>query len=162
MRYSTYVCNYVHHYVHTHTLYVYALQQIVLRTYQWLFLLSQVCAACQVNLEITFCPQMYVRMSASVPKVINYVHVITHKYNQWRRNGFKGGGAELLVCMPIVHKNFNYNKPSTCRPRWFLEIAFVRNIGMSVCMHACVCPQGYKLHSCDIETVQPAEQICCI
>ena len=49
---------------------------------------------------------------------------------------------------------------------WFLEIAFARKFGMSVYMHVCVrmCVhlQGYKLHSCDIEPVQPAEQVCCI
>ena len=36
------------------------------------------------------------------------------------------------------------------------------------CAHACVCvcprPQDYKLriHSCDIEPVQPIEQVCCV
>ena len=50
---------------------------------------------------------------------------------------------------------------------WFLEIAFVRKVGMCVrvcvCVRACVCPpQGYKLHLRDIEPVQPAEQVCCI
>ena len=39
----------------------------------------------------------------------------------------------------------------------FLEIAYV--------CHVCICvcpPQGYKLHSLDIEPVQPAEQVCCV
>ena len=40
---------------------------------------------------------------------------------------------------------------------WFLEIAFVHDVGM----HVCVRPRGYKLHSRDIEPVQPAEQVCC-
>ena len=40
---------------------------------------------------------------------------------------------------------------------WFLEIVLST---MSVCV--CVCPQGYKLHLCDIEPVQPVEQVCCI
>ena len=32
---------------------------------------------------------------------------------------------------------------------WFLEIAFVREVGMRVCVRVCVCvrPRGYKLHS---------------
>ena len=35
---------------------------------------------------------------------------------------------------------------------WILEIAFVRDVGVCVCMCArmCVHPQGYNLHSCDI------------
>ena len=35
---------------------------------------------------------------------------------------------------------------------WFLEIAFVRHVGVCVCVCACVCvrPRGYKLHSHDI------------
>ena len=65
---------------------------------------------------------------------------------------------------------------------WFLEIAFVREVGMCVCVCvrvcvcacvcACVCvcvcvrvcphPQGYKLHSHDIEPVQLAGQVCCV
>ena len=36
---------------------------------------------------------------------------------------------------------------------WFLKIAFVRDVGM----HVCVRPRGYKLHSRDTEPVQPAE-----
>ena len=32
---------------------------------------------------------------------------------------------------------------------WFLEIAFVRDVGICVCL-----PQGYKLYSRDIEPVQ--------
>ena len=33
-------------------------------------------------------------------------------------------------------------KPGACQPKhaWFLEIAFIREVGMLVCMHACVCP----------------------
>ena len=47
---------------------------------------------------------------------------------------------------------------------WFFEIAIVREVGMYVCMcvRVCVHPRGYKLHSCDIEPVQPAEQVCCV
>ena len=36
---------------------------------------------------------------------------------------------------------------------WFLEITFVRNVGV------CVSPQGYKLHSHDTVPVQPVEQV---
>ena len=43
---------------------------------------------------------------------------------------------------------------------WFVKIAFVREVGMSLCV--CVRPRRYKLHSYDIEPVQPAEQVCCI
>ena len=42
-------------------------------------------------------------------------------------------------------------------------------VRVRVCVHVCllceffVClPQGYKLHSCNIEPVQPAEQVCYI
>ena len=42
----------------------------------------------------------------------------------------------------------------------FLELAFVCDVGMRVCV--CSHPRGYKLLSCDIEPVQPAEQVCCI
>ena len=45
---------------------------------------------------------------------------------------------------------------------WFLEIAFVREVGMSACVCVCVRPWGYKLHSREIEPVQPAEQVCCV
>ena len=56
------------------------------------------------------------------------------------------------------------------RVPWFLEIAFVCEVSMSACMCECVCvsvyvcvrPRGYKLHSHDIEPVQPAEQVRCI
>ena len=44
---------------------------------------------------------------------------------------------------------------------WFLEIAFVHDIGMCMCVRVCVRPQGYKLHLRDIQPVQPAEQVCC-
>ena len=29
-------------------------------------------------------------------------------------------------------------------------------------MCVCVRPRGYKLHLCDIESVQPAERVCCV
>ena len=49
---------------------------------------------------------------------------------------------------------------------WFFKIAFVRNVSMCACMRVrmCVCVhlQGYKLHSHDIEPVQPAEHVYCI
>ena len=50
---------------------------------------------------------------------------------------------------------------------WFLEIAFVQDVGVCcvrvcasvcVCVHLCMCGEsapGYKLHSHDIEPVQP-------
>ena len=67
-----------------------------------------------------------------------------------------------LVC--DVHKAAFLNQMHT----WFLEIAFACDVSMCVCLcvcvYMCVCvrPQGYKLHSCHIEPVQPAEQVCCI
>ena len=45
---------------------------------------------------------------------------------------------------------------------WFLEIAFVRDIGMCgwVCACVCVCPAPRLItFLCDIEPVQPAEQV---
>ena len=65
-----------------------------------------------------------------------------------------------------LHKKFNLCKIFKPACAWFLEIAFVCNIGMCVCVCVCVCvyvcgcPQGYKLHSRFIEPIQPAEQIC--
>ena len=47
-------------------------------------------------------------------------------------------------------------KPGT--HAWVLEIAFDCNVGMRVCVR----PRGHKLHSRDIEPVQPAEQVRCI
>ena len=54
-------------------------------------------------------------------------------------------------------------KPGARRPAraWFLEIAFVREVDMRV--NVCVYPpRGHKLHSRDIEPVQPAEQVRCV
>ena len=34
-------------------------------------------------------------------------------------------------------------------------------MSVCVCVHVCL-PQGYKLHSCDIEPLQPVEQVCYI
>ena len=45
---------------------------------------------------------------------------------------------------------------------WFLEIAFVRNVGMWLCACMCVHPRGYRLHLHDVEPIQPAEQVCCV
>ena len=61
-------------------------------------------------------------------------------------------------------------KPGVCiqlESTWFLEIAFIREVGMFACVCVCVCvcvfvsvhPRGYKLHSRDIEPLQPAEQV---
>ena len=41
---------------------------------------------------------------------------------------------------------------------WFLEIVFVCDVGISMCV--CVHPGGYKSHSHDIEPVQQVEQVC--
>ena len=47
---------------------------------------------------------------------------------------------------------------------WFLEIAFVCNVDMYVCVHVSVpTPEAINyvhVHSCDIALVQPAEQVC--
>ena len=46
---------------------------------------------------------------------------------------------------------------------WFLKIAFVCNVGMSVCVCVCVCPPPKAiLLSRYIEPVQSAEQVYCI
>ena len=45
----------------------------------------------------------------------------------------------------------------------FLKLLLsMKSVCMCVCV--CVCPRsrGYKLHSRNIESVQPAEQVCCI
>ena len=67
--------------------------------------------------------------------------------------------------MPTIIMAFTFlNQARTVQRQartWFLEIAFVHKVGMRVCMHVCVCPRGYKLHSRDIEPLQPAEQVCC-
>ena len=41
---------------------------------------------------------------------------------------------------------------------WFLEIAFVCEVGMCVSPR----PRSYELHSRNIEPIQPAEQVCCV
>ena len=63
-------------------------------------------------------------------------------------------------CWWVANIFFSYflNQARAC----FLEIAFVHDVGMCACVRVCVCPWGYKLHSRDIESVQLAEQVCCI
>ena len=71
---------------------------------------------------------------------------------------------QLVYCRDQSLLQFLNQARASRRPvrAWFLEIAFVREVGMCVCVCVCVCPRGYKLHSHDIEPLQPAEQVCCV
>ena len=59
-----------------------------------------------------------------------------------------------IACQFLNQAHTSQRLVHTC----FLEIAFVCDVGMCVCPR----PRGYKLHSHDIEPIQPAEQVCCI
>ena len=59
---------------------------------------------------------------------------------------------DVYVVTGNLLRNFEPGTPAFDRHAWFLEIAFVQEVGMCICLCVCVpTPQAMKNHSCEMK-----------
>ena len=77
-----------------------------------------------------------------------------HQYFELVMASWGVHGASIGILYNALLNQVRADQRPACT--WFLEMAFVHNIGVCACVH----PQGYKLHSHDIEPTYTTSWTC--